>query len=123
MVIEILAALGTGFDCASKAEINKVMSVGVDANRILFANPAKPSSHIVHAAAVGVDLMTFDNEAELYKVKKLHPTAKMVIRVRCDDENAQCQLGMKFGCDAETGKITTNSFYFYVFLFLTDLIY
>jgi len=101
-VLEVLAALGTGFDCASKTEINKVLSLGVSPNRIIFANPAKPISHIRHAGDVGVNTMTFDNEVELHKVKSLFPDAKMVIRIRCDAKVAQCQLGMKFGCDPET---------------------
>lgn len=29
IVIEVLAALGAGFDCASKVEINKVLELGV----------------------------------------------------------------------------------------------
>lgn len=99
IVLEVLAALGVGFDCASKIEINKVLGVGVDASKIIFANPAKPASHIRHAGAVGVDTMTVDNESELHKIFKLHPAAKIVIRIRCDAEVAQCQLGMKFGCD------------------------
>lgn len=99
IVIEVLAALGAGFDCASKSEINKVMSLGINSSRIIFANPAKPASHIRHAAAVGVNKMTADNESELHKIKKLHPNAEVIIRIRCDAELAQCQLGMKFGCD------------------------
>jgi ornithine decarboxylase len=98
-VLEVLAALGTGFDCASKGEINKILDLGVSPNRVIFANPAKPSSHIRHAAATGVSTMTFDNETELHKVKSLYPDAKMVIRIRCDATDAQCPLGMKFGCD------------------------
>ncbi|CAD6225366.1 GSCOCG00005642001-RA-CDS [Cotesia congregata] len=98
-VIEVLAALGTSFDCASKIEINKVLSAGVDPTRIIFANPAKPASHIRHAAAVGVDITTVDNESELHKLKKIHPHAKVVLRIRCDAEISQCPLGMKFGCD------------------------
>ncbi|KAJ8933450.1 hypothetical protein NQ314_014007 [Rhamnusium bicolor] len=101
-VLEVLTALGTGFDCASKGEINKVLSLGVDPSNIIFANPAKPASHIRHAATVGVSTMTFDNETELHKVKKLYPDAKMVIRIRCDATDAQCQLGMKFGCNPVT---------------------
>lgn len=77
-VLEVLAALGTGFDCASKTEINKILSLGVGPERIIFANPAKPGSHIRHAAAVGVDVMTFDSEAELHKVKELFPAARLV---------------------------------------------
>lgn len=75
-VLEILAALGTCFDCASKAEINKVLSLGVSADRIIFANPAKPISHIRYAASVGVSTMTFDNETELYKIQKVFPEAR-----------------------------------------------
>lgn len=99
IVLEVLAALGANFDCASKVEINKVLEIGVDPKKIIFANPAKPASHIRHASNVGVDTMTIDNESELHKIFKFHPTAKIVIRIRCDAEVAQCQLGMKFGCD------------------------
>lgn len=75
-VLEVLAALGTGFDCASKSEINKILSLGVSPDKIVFANPAKPSSHIRHAATTGVDLMTFDNNTELHKIKNLYPNAR-----------------------------------------------
>ncbi|XP_049763581.1 ornithine decarboxylase 1-like [Schistocerca cancellata] len=100
-VIRVLAALGTGFDCASEAEINKVLSVGVNPRHIIFAHPAKPLSHIRHAAAVGVSLMTFDSECELHKIKNLFPTARLVIRIRCDAAVAKCYLGKKFGCNPE----------------------
>lgn len=98
-VLEVLATLGTSFDCASKAEISKVLSLGVSTNQIIFANPAKPASHIRYAASVGVSTMTFDNESELYKIQNLYPNSKLVIRIRCDAVDAQCPLGMKFGCD------------------------
>lgn len=75
-VLEVLASLGTGFDCASKTEINKVLSLNVSTEKIIFANPAKPNSHIRHAAAVGVEIMTFDSEIELHKIKQLYPGAK-----------------------------------------------
>lgn len=100
-VLHLLAALGTGFDCASKAEIENVLSIGVEPSRIIYANPCKTRSFIKHAASVGVDLMTFDNEIELHKVKILHPQAQLVIRIRVDDSSAVCRLGLKFGCDME----------------------
>lgn len=75
-VLETLAALGTGFDCASKGEINKILDLGVDPSRIIFANPAKPNSHIRHAESTGIETMTFDNESELYKIHNLFPSAK-----------------------------------------------
>lgn len=102
IVLEVLAALGTGFDCASKGEINKILDLGVHQSRIIYAHPAKPASHIRHAAALGVNLTTFDNETELHKIKTLHPNCKLVIRIRCDAQNASAPLGMKYGCEPLT---------------------
>lgn len=76
VVLATLAALGTSFDCASKAEINKILSLGVNPERIIFANPTKPKSHIRYAAIVGVKTMTFDCDIELQKIKAICPDAK-----------------------------------------------
>lgn len=99
-VLEVLSALGTGFDCASKAELQKVLSLGVDPSRIIYANPCKTSSFIRYAASQNVTLMTFDNEAELHKVKAMFPDAELVIRIRVDGK-ARCPLGIKFGVEPE----------------------
>uniref|UniRef100_A0A023FXE7 ornithine decarboxylase n=1 Tax=Amblyomma parvum TaxID=251391 RepID=A0A023FXE7_AMBPA len=98
-VLELLAGLGLGFDCASKAEIDTIRAVGVASSRIIYANPCKTRSYIKHAADVGVDLMTFDNELELHKVRSLYPTARLVLRLRVDDSGSVCRLGLKFGCE------------------------
>ncbi|XP_042205539.1 ornithine decarboxylase 1-like [Homarus americanus] len=96
-VLEILAALGTGFDCASKAEMQKVLQMGVDPSRIIYAHPCKPASHLRQAAKFNIPLMTFDNETELLKVKTYYPEAQLVLRFRYDANDAQCPLGIKFG--------------------------
>lgn len=102
LLLSTLASLGAGFDCASKAEIDQVTDLGVAPERIIFANPAKMKSHILRAAALGVDMMTFDSETELLKIKHLYPDAQLVLRIRCDAVGAQCPLGMKFGCNPNT---------------------
>ena len=76
VVLATLVALGTSFDCASKGEINKVLSLGVNPEKIIFANPTKPKSYIKHAAVVGVKTMTFDCDIELQKIKAICPDAK-----------------------------------------------
>lgn len=76
VVLATLVALGTSFDCASKAEINKILSLGVNPERIIFANPTKPKSHIRYASIVGVKTMTFDCDIELKKIKAICPDAK-----------------------------------------------
>ena len=45
-VVSILASLGTGFDCASKAEMRQVLDLGVSPDRIIYAHPCKPASHL-----------------------------------------------------------------------------
>lgn len=98
-VVKLLANLGTGFDCASKAEIDQILKLGVPQSRIIYANPCKQRSFIKHAAKKNVDLMTFDNEAELIKIKELFPTARLVLRLLpTTDFKCQCELGNKFGC-------------------------
>ncbi|KAF6197753.1 hypothetical protein GE061_008719 [Apolygus lucorum] len=98
IVLKTLAALGANFDCASKGEIARVLSLGVAPDRIIFANPVKQQTHIKFAAKVGVDLMTFDNAPELYKIKEYNPSAKLVLRLVADSNDSQCMaMGLKFG--------------------------
>lgn len=41
--------------------------------------------------------MTFDNEPELFKIAELHPTAKVVLRIKVDDSHSICKFSAKFG--------------------------
>lgn len=96
-VVATLASLGTGFDCASKVEIELVQALGVDQSRIIYANPCKQVSQIKYASNHGVQTMTFDSEAELVKVANFHSNAKLVLRIATDDSKSVCRLSMKFG--------------------------
>ncbi|KAI0029427.1 ornithine decarboxylase [Vararia minispora EC-137] len=97
-VLRLLAGLGANFDCASNGEIANVLSTGVvEPSRVIFANPCKAASHLKQAARAGVDLMTFDNADELHKVARVHPKARLVLRILTDDSKALCRLGLKFG--------------------------
>lgn len=98
-VIQVLAALGLGFDCASRFEIDEVLSVGVDPSKIIFAHTCKPVNHIKYAATKNVSLMTLDCKEEIYKIKTHFLRAQIVLRIKYDDPNASCIFGDKFGCD------------------------
>jgi ornithine decarboxylase len=102
MVVQLLASLGCGFDCASKQEIQQVLDIGVDASRIIYANPCKQASFVRYAAQQNVSRMTFDNAEELYKIKKYYPDAELVLRILTDDSSSLCQLGLKFGAPLHT---------------------
>jgi ornithine decarboxylase len=97
-----LAALGAGFDCASRAEIDSVLALGVHPRSIVYANPCKPESHLEHAAAAGVNLTTYDSEEEVAKVRRCHPRCELLLRIKGpDDDEAQCDLGIKYGALAD----------------------
>jgi ornithine decarboxylase len=100
-ILKTLYNLGTGFDCASRAEIDAVMKLGTLPNNIIYANPCKQASHIRHARDCGVNLMTFDNANELLKIKEINPHAKMVLRLLTDDSRSMCRFGVKFGARPE----------------------
>lgn len=100
-IMAFLASLGTGFDCASKQEIDQVLSYGVDPSNIIYANPCKTNMFIRHAKNVNVQLMTFDNELELHKVAQLHPQARLVLRIKGDDKSSRCKFNIKFGADLD----------------------
>lgn len=93
-----MAALGSSFDCASRAEIEAVLSLGVSPDRIIYANPCKAESHIKYAASVGVNLTTFDSIGEIEKIRKYHPECALLIRIIAPDESGSIYpLGSKFG--------------------------
>jgi len=96
-IIKCLAVMGVNFDCASRGEIDLVMSIGVTADRIIYANPCKPKAHLNYAREVGVNMSVFDGEAELYKIKECHPNCKLLMRIATDDRNSMCAFSVKFG--------------------------
>merc|ERR1719181_2502450 len=102
-ILQTLARLedGPGFDCASEAEMRKVLSMGVPPECLVYSNPCKQHSGIAFARDNGVSLMVFDNEAELDKIAKIFPDAELLLRVRTDDVSSQCPMSNKFGCAVE----------------------
>ncbi|KAI8432637.1 hypothetical protein MSG28_013616 [Choristoneura fumiferana] len=102
LLLRTLAALGTGFDCASRGEIDLVTNLGVAPDRIIYANTLKIASHVRYAASVGVNIVTFDSKDELIKIKQNMPNAQVVLRIRCDATVAQLYFGKRFGCDPTT---------------------
>ncbi|KAL6849138.1 Ornithine decarboxylase [Amphichorda felina] len=101
-VLKLLSALGTGFDCASKTEIEQVLSMGTSPDRIIYAQPCKTNSYVRYVKTMGVKQMTFDNADELYKIAKLFPGAELFLRITTDDTSSLCRLSMKFGAAMDT---------------------
>jgi ornithine decarboxylase len=105
LILETLLNLGCCFDCASKNEISQVLELGASPDKIIFANPVKSATHIKYARSSAVDLMTFDDVNELYKIKLHHPSAKLLLRIKIDDSKSLCQFNSKFGAGTSASEL------------------
>jgi ornithine decarboxylase len=98
-VLNLLKNLGAGFDCASKKEIEKILKLNVPPERIIYSHTVKQISHLKYAAENKVLKVTFDCENELYKIKKYHENAQVILRIKFDSKCSVVPFGLKFGCD------------------------
>ena len=97
-LVGYLQSLGVDFDCATSAEMDLVVNkLGHSADKIVYSNPCKLVSHIRYAAEIGVGLTIIDNMDEVSKIKRNHPTARVLIRLACADSSSQCPMSCKFG--------------------------
>jgi len=97
VIIGELNKLGANFDCASENEIQQLLNINISPERIIYSNPIKSITHLQYAKKVGVDLMTFDNDEELLKIKTHYSEARLVLRIITDDSHSVCKFSCKYG--------------------------
>src|SRR5580692_919381 len=100
-LLSLLASLGSSFDTASVAEIEMVLAAGATADRISYGNTIKKERDIARAFALGVRMFAVDCAAEVEKVARAAPGAKVFCRILYDCAGAEWPLSRKFGCDPE----------------------
>ncbi|WP_281824767.1 type III PLP-dependent enzyme [Jannaschia rubra] len=100
-IIERLVGLGSGFDAASRGEIELVLSQGAHADHVSFGNTIKKAADIRFAYQAGVTLFAADAEEELAKIADNAPGARVYIRVIVDNSEADWPLSRKFGCASD----------------------
>ena len=98
-VLNLLAQLGSCFDCASVAEVEQVLATGATADRISFGNTIKKERDIARAFQLGIRMFAVDCEAEVEKVARVAPGSRVFCRMLCDGTGAEWPLSRKFGCD------------------------
>ncbi|MBX3498627.1 MAG: type III PLP-dependent enzyme [Alphaproteobacteria bacterium] len=103
-VLARLGKLGSHFDTASRGEIELCFAQGVGAERISFGNTIKKEKDIAWAHQNGVSLYAFDSEAELQKLARSAPGARVFCRVLVDCGGAEWPLSKKFGCAPEMAR-------------------
>ncbi|KAL3181985.1 hypothetical protein MRX96_035449 [Rhipicephalus microplus] len=79
-----------------------VANSGIDSSRIIYANPAKQSSHLEFAKDIGVTLMTFDCAEELEKISDKN--CRLILRVRAQGAVIEEKMAAKYGCSSEQAE-------------------
>jgi len=97
-VVAALGELGAGFDLASKGEMRRCQELGIPAERLSFGNTIKRETEIALAHADSIDFFAFDSAAELEKLARSAPGARVYCRLLAGGKGAEWPLSRKFGC-------------------------
>src|SRR6266849_10700032 len=97
-IVAMLARKGSNFDVASPAEIELCLGNGAAADRLSFGNTIKKEKDIAFAYEAGMRLFAFDSAAELEKLARRAPGARVFCRILVSCEGADWPLSRKFGC-------------------------
>ena len=107
-IVQTLYDAGGSFDVASMPEFllvhDRIRGLAARErqdfiwDKIIYANPVKPWETLEDLDRYR-PLVTFDNRAELLKIKKHAPSAGLMLRLRVPNTGSMVELSSKFGCD------------------------
>jgi ornithine decarboxylase len=100
-VLQTLHSLGSSFDAASIAEIDRCLAAGASPASISYGSTIKKQGDIATAYGLGVRIFGFDCENELAKLAIAAPGSKVYCRVLVENAGAAWPLAKKFGCSVE----------------------
>lgn len=99
-VLKVLVQEGAGFEIASVAELDLLLSLGVPPAEIFYSNPVKSRESIAYAVAKGVEWYVVDSVDELRRVHEIKPDAKQYLRIATPNIGSDWPLSGKFGAGA-----------------------
>jgi ornithine decarboxylase len=107
-IVRTLYKAGASFDVASLPEFllvhENIENLPAKArqdfiwDKIIYANPIKPKETL-EVLDQYKPLLTYDNAAELEKIRQHAPHAGLVLRLRVPNTGSMVELSSKFGCD------------------------
>ncbi|HPO03680.1 MAG TPA: type III PLP-dependent enzyme [Treponemataceae bacterium] len=98
-VISLLAEQGSNFDIASRFELDKVLSLGVEPERISYGNTIKKARDIAYFFEKGIRMFATDSKEDLKNIAKYAPGSKVYVRILVENSvTADWPLSRKFGC-------------------------
>ena len=99
-VLKALVQEGAGFEIASTAELELLLSLGVNAADVFFSNPMRSREADATAAAKGLRWFVVDSVDELRRMHSVDATACLYLRVATPNIGSDWPLSGKFGAGA-----------------------
>ena len=103
-VLKVLAQEGAGFEIASTAELDLLLSLGVPAAEVFYSNPIKSRDSIAYAAARGVEWFVVDSTDEVRRIFETRPDARLYLRIATPNIGSDWPLSGKFGAGAADAR-------------------
>src|SRR5690554_6359094 len=101
-IISLLRDKNSNFDVASIYELDKLLSLGVTADRCSYGNTIKKSKDIHYFYEKGVRMYATDSEADVRNIAKAAPGSKVYVRILTEGSGtADWPLSRKFGCQSD----------------------
>jgi ornithine decarboxylase len=96
-VVLALKRKGSNFDVATIYELDQLLRLGVEPERISYGNTIKKEKDIAYAYESGVRLFVTDSESDLRKLARRAPGSRVFFRILTESDGADWPLSRKFG--------------------------
>ena len=110
-LLQTMAKLGAGFDCASERELMEVGKASTEGGKlfnfqknVIYANPCKSIRDVTCAHNFGAPPTVVDSYEEIDKLKRLGWKGGALIRIRVEDSGSLMPFSNKFGIDPKEVK-------------------
>ncbi|NLJ45388.1 MAG: type III PLP-dependent enzyme [Treponema sp.] len=96
-VVSTLRDLGSSFDVATRYELDQLLRLGVNPERMSFGNTIKKEKDIAYFYEKGIRLYATDSTADVEKIARAAPGSKVFFRILTEGLGADWPLSRKFG--------------------------
>lgn len=100
-VIGMLHEEGSCFDIASRYELDQMLRLGVEPDRLSYGNTIKKRSDISYFYEHGVRMFVTDSENDLKNLAELAPGSRILFRILTEGTGADWPLSRKFGSHSD----------------------
>lgn len=102
-IVKLAAKLGSNFDVASRYELDMLIGLGIEPQRMFYGNTIKKGEDIQYFYTKGVRTFASDCSEDLRKIARFAPGSRIYFRLLLDgaDTTADWPLSHKFGCRPE----------------------